>query len=33
MVLKLDPGNFEAQSEVKKIKRVNLKTVESVSKG
>lgn len=25
MVLKLDPGNFEAQSEVKKIRQVNLK--------
>lgn len=27
MVLKLDPGNFEAQSEVKKIRQVNLKRV------
>lgn len=27
MVLKLDPGNFEAQSEVKKIRQVNLQRV------
>lgn len=37
MVLKLDPGNFEAQSEVKKIRQVNLKRVilrvQSVSQG
>lgn len=37
MVLKLDPGNFEAQREVKKIRQVNLKRVilrvQSVSQG